>query len=211
MLEKWKGAVDDKKIFGTFLTNLSKAFDCLSHELIIAKLNAYGFSLSALKLIFDYFFNRQQGTKINRDFSSWEEVLFGVPQGSVLGPILFNTFLGDLFLVMTENEFTSYVDDTTLYDADNTIEKVISSSQEPSEKLFKWFSDNQMQGTSGKCHMILRINELVKIQIGESLTESTKVSLLKKLLGVKIDPNFSFNRRIKAVCIKEIIKLKRNH
>ena len=166
MLEKWKGAVDDKKIFGTFLTNLSKAFDCLSHELIIAKLNAYGFSLSALKLIFDYFFNRQQGTKINRDFSSWEEVLFGVPQGSVLGPIL---------------------------------------------KLFKWFSDNQMQGTSGKCHMILRINELVKIQIGESLTESTKVSLLKKLLGVKIDPNFSFNRRIKAVCIKEIIKLKRNH
>ena len=163
MLDKWKGAVDDKKVFGTFLTGLSRTFDCLSHELIIAKLNAYGFSLPAPKLVYDYCSNRQQRTKINRDFSSREEVLFGVPQGSVLGPILFSTFLGDLFLVMIENEFTSYVDDNTLYDADNTTEEVISSLQVPSEKLFKWFFDNQMQGNSGKCHMILRTNEPIKI------------------------------------------------
>ena len=69
MLEKWKGAVDDKKVFGAFLTDLSKAFDCLSHKLIIAKLNAYGFSLPAPKLIYDYFSNRQQRIKINRNFS----------------------------------------------------------------------------------------------------------------------------------------------
>ena len=185
MLEKWKGAVDDKKVFGAFLTDLSKAFDYLSHELIIAKLNAYGFSFPAPKLIYDYFSNRQQRTKINRNFSPWEEVLFGVPQGSVLGPMLFSTFLGDLFLVMKENEFTSYVDDSTLYDADNTIEEVISSLRESSEKLFQWFSDNQMQGNSEKCHMILRINEPVKIQIGESLIESTKKPLLKKATWCK--------------------------
>ena len=87
MLEKWKGAVDDKKVFGAFLTDLSKAFDYLSHELIIAKLNAYGFSFPAPKLIYDYFSNRQQRTKINCNFSPWEEVLLGVPQGSVLGPM----------------------------------------------------------------------------------------------------------------------------
>ena len=86
------------------------------------------------------------------------------------------------------------------------LKRYFPSLQESSEKLFKWFSDNQMQGNSGKCHMILRINELVKIQIGESLIESTKVPLLKKLLGAKIDSKFSFNKHIKGVCIKEIIK-----
>ena len=79
---------------------------------------------------------REQRTKTNNDFSSWEEVLFGVSQGSVLGPILFNTFLSDLSLIMKETEFTSYVDDNTLYDAGNTIEDVISYLQKSSEKLY---------------------------------------------------------------------------
>ena len=65
MLEKWKNAVDKGKIFGTLLTDLSKAFDSLSHDLLIAKLNAYGFSLPALKLVHSYLSNRKQSTKIN--------------------------------------------------------------------------------------------------------------------------------------------------
>ena len=160
VLERWKGAVDDKKVFGVLLTNLSKAFVFLSHEL-----NAYGSSLPALKFIHDYLSNRQQRNKINHDFSSWEEVLFGVPQGSVLGPILFNIFLSDLFLVMKETEFTSYADDNTLYDAGNTIENVISSLQGSSQKFFKWFFDNQVQGNSEKCHLILSTKEPAQIQI----------------------------------------------
>ena len=130
-MDRWKSAVDDKKVFGALLTDLSKAFDCLSHELIIVKLNPYSFSLPALKLIYDYLSNRQQRTKINHDFISWEGNLFGVPQGSVLGPILFNIFLSDFFLVMKETEFTSYADDNTLYDADNTTEDAISSRNHP--------------------------------------------------------------------------------
>ena len=130
-MDRWKSAVDDKKVFGALLTDLSKAFDCLSHELIIVKLNPYSFSLPALKLIYDYLSNRQQRTKINHDFISWEENLFGLPQGSVLGPILFNIFLSDFFLVMKETEFTSYADDNTLYDADNTTEDAISFRNHP--------------------------------------------------------------------------------
>ena len=84
-----------KKLFGALLTDLSKAFDCLSHKLIIDKLNAYGFSPTALKLIHDYLSNKQQRPKINHDFSSWEEVLIGVSQGSVFGLILFNIFSSD--------------------------------------------------------------------------------------------------------------------
>ena len=77
MLEKWKRSVDEGKVFG----DLSKAYDCLDHELLIAKLNAYGFSLPALRLINDYLSNRRQRTRIGNSFSDWFEVILGVPQG----------------------------------------------------------------------------------------------------------------------------------
>ena len=74
MLEKWKRAVDNGKVFGILLTNLSKAFDSLSHENLLAKLHAYGFSISALRLIYSYLANRKQRTKINSSYSSWKEI-----------------------------------------------------------------------------------------------------------------------------------------
>ena len=81
MLEKWKSATDNIKSFGAFLTDLSKAFDCLSHNLLIAKLNAYGFSMSGLRFVDSYHKNRMQRAKINSEYSSWEEIMLGVPQG----------------------------------------------------------------------------------------------------------------------------------
>ena len=128
-----------------------------------------------------------------------------VPPGFVLGPILFNIYLSDLFLVLKETEFTSYADDNTLYDAGNTIEDVISFLHKSSEKLLKWFSNNQMQGNSGKCHLILSQNEPAQIQIGESQIESTNC---ENLLGVKLILNFLFDKHIKTNCKKISNKLK---
>ena len=130
MLEKWKRAIDNGKCFGALLTDLSKAFDCLEHELLIAKLNAYGFHLSALKLIHDYLSNRKQRTKINSTYSKWHDILFGVPQGSMLGPLLFNIYLIDLFFVIEDTDIASYADDITPYLTDDTIEGVIKSLEE---------------------------------------------------------------------------------
>ena len=71
-------------MFGALLTDLLKAFDCLDHELLIAKLNAYGFSLTALKLVHNYLSNRKQETMINSLYSILRKIIFGVPQGSIL-------------------------------------------------------------------------------------------------------------------------------
>ena len=121
------------------------------------------------------------------------------------GAVSFNIFLTDLFLVVKETEFISYADDNNLCDARNTIEDVISSLQKSSEKIFKWFSDNQMQGNSGKCHLIISTNEPAKIQIGEFLIESTNC---EKLLCIKIDSKLSFDKLMKTICKKESNKLR---
>ena len=85
--------------FGGLLTDLSKAFDCLPHDLLIAKLHAYGLDMPSLELLHFYLTKRRQRVKIDNTYSSWSGILFGVPQGSILGPPLFNIFLWDLFLL----------------------------------------------------------------------------------------------------------------
>ena len=79
MLEIWKEATDNNKAFGALLTNLSKAFDCLSHDLLIAKLHAYGIDIDSLNILQDYLSNRKQRTKVDSFYSSWEAILSGVP------------------------------------------------------------------------------------------------------------------------------------
>ena len=111
-----------------------------SHKLITANLNAYGFGFNSLKLINDSLSQRKQTIKINHFCSSSEEVLFGVLQGSILGPILFNVFLSDLFLIIKDADFASYADDNTVYKASNNTDDVIayySSYPESSSNGFK--------------------------------------------------------------------------
>ena len=103
------------EFFETVLSNLSKAFDCLPHDLIVAKLDAYGFSTESLKLINSYLTERKQRVKMNDQFSSWLDISVGVPQGSILGPLLFNIFLCDMFLFCNDIDFASYADNNTPY------------------------------------------------------------------------------------------------
>ena len=98
MIEHWRSTLDRKGYAGAVLMDLSKAFDCINHDLLIAKLHAYWFGIDSLKMIKDYLSNREQRGKINTSFSTWSDLLLGVPQGSVLGLLFFNIYLNDLFL-----------------------------------------------------------------------------------------------------------------
>ena len=115
MFEKWKENLDKGGEYCALFAELSKSFDCLQHNLLLAKLNAYGFDYKSIKLISSFLSNRKYRIKINSSFSEWKHLLIGVPQGSVLGPLLFNIYMCDLFLFMSESNVANYADNTTLY------------------------------------------------------------------------------------------------
>ena len=142
LIEKWKKSIDNGGAFGALMTDLSKAFDCLSHELLIAKLEAYGFDEKSLKLIYNYLSNRKQRVKINDSYSSWREILYGVPQGSILGPLLFNIFICDMFYFLDNYELANYVDDSTPYSAKRNNKLVVEELEISSSILFKWLQTN---------------------------------------------------------------------
>ena len=104
-------AADSSKAFGALLTDLSKAFDILSHDLLIAKLHASGLDLALLNILQDYLINGKQRTKVDSFYSSWEKILSGVPQSSILGPLLFSKFMCDMFLILKTTSFPGYADD----------------------------------------------------------------------------------------------------
>ena len=97
LTEEWRKYLDQNKVVGVLLMDLSKAFDCLPHDLLLAKLEAYGFELKTLNLFFSYLRKRRQYVNINGTISDILEIISGVPQGSILGPILFNIFMNDFF------------------------------------------------------------------------------------------------------------------
>lgn len=124
LIEKWRKSLDKTEKCGILLTYLSKAFDCLEHDLLIAKGHAYGFDYISLKLIHSYLTGRLQRVRVNASFSSWRRIDVGVPQGSVLGPELYNINSNDLLLFLIL-EIANYADDNPLFTVAPTISKVL--------------------------------------------------------------------------------------
>ena len=205
MIEKLKNCLDEKGFCGLLLTDLSKAFDVISHELLIAKLHAYGVELTSLKFIHSYLMNRHQRVRINNTYSSWSDIKSGVPQGSILGPLLFNIFLADLFLFLKNYNVLNYADDNTPYCTGKEKFEIIHDLGEISTILLKWFKDNQMKANPDKYHLLVNKNMGVcNLKVGDEFISNTSS---EKLLGIKIDQEFNFNEHVTSLCKKASQKL----
>ena len=167
MIKKARKILDNGGTFGALLTDLSKAFDCMTDDLLIAKLHALNFDLNAFNLIFDYLTEKKQRVKINSSFSSYLDIFQGVPQGSILGSLLFNLFLCDLFLFAEEADIMSYADYNTPHVCSKNIDITLEKLEEVRKVLFEWFSNNFLKANVDKCHLILSTDELFSIDTVE--------------------------------------------
>ena len=205
MIEKMKEARHKNEVCAAVLTDPGKAFDCLKHDLLIAKLHAFGFNYKSLRVMHAYLNNRVQVTKVGSYYSEILDSIFGVPQGSILGPLLFNINIIDLFLIEHyRSDFSNYADDTIPYNCGNTFLEVVSDLETTINNLFDWFCCNSFKVNPSKCHFFLSPFNLKSINIKKCSIEG---SSSEKFLGVTVDSNFTFAKHINELCKKGNQKL----
>ena len=122
----------------------SKAFDCIPHVLVIAKLAAYGIERETLRLIYSHLKGQKQCVETNNTYSDYNEIIPGVPQGSILGPILLNLSINDLFLFIEIASMDNFADDNTLSAWGETVSKLIETLESESDTAIDWFTKNKM-------------------------------------------------------------------
>ena len=179
-----------------------KGFDTLKHNLLIAKLGAYRFETNALR----YLTNRKQRLRLNKTFSEWDRISTGVPQGSILGPLLFNIFLNDLFLFISKSSLSNYADDSTLYTFRDNLKKIKDNLRNSFDTVHQWFYENYLVLNPGKCHFMCLENntENETFLFYNILMENSKEQII---LGVTIDNKLNFKSHISELCKRLLRKL----
>ena len=172
MVEKWEEALDKGGLGGALLTDLSRAFDCIKHDLLIAKLVAYGFDSHSLGFVFSYLYERKQKTKIHNSYSHYANIAYGVLQGSILGPLLFNINICDMVFEKYECDIASHADDNTPHTFDSDLCTVLSKLKNCTDSLFTWFQENHMKRNGDKCHLLVTTEKSVSVHIdGSNVTK----------------------------------------
>ena len=182
LLQRWQNELDNSGLVGTILLDLSKACDCLPHDLPIAKLEAYGLSKSSISLLLGYLISRKQRVKIGSSYSIWNEIKRGVLQGSILGPLLFNAFINDIFMFIEKTEISNFADDNAIYDCGEDLSNILENLKHDLKILLKWFRINSLQANPGKLQLMIlekKKRNSVKLIINTTeIKESRKVVLL---------------------------------
>ena len=158
-----------------------------------------------LNLLFSYLKNRKQRVRVNNTYSEWIGILYGVPQGSILDPLLFNVFLCDLFLFLHDIPVANYAGDNTPYSTGFKILDALIKLGNAAETLLQWSKDNRMKVNPDTYHLLINnIKESFQIKIGNKTVSNSKY---KKLLGVKVDHELIFNEHVSSLCKKASQKL----
>ena len=202
LLEEWRELLDNNKTVGAILMDLSKAFDCVPHDILLAKLAAYGIDDNLILYIHSYLLNRKQCVCVNNILSEFKRVLSGVPQGSIVGPIHFNCFFNDFYYFIKNTNVHNFANDNTLTTFAQNVETLISILGSESKIATDWFETNKMIVNPGKFQSIIidkkkQDHTKETFKIGDKVIE---VSPSVKLLGVQIDDKLNFNLHITNIC-----------
>ena len=185
------------------LMDLSKAYDCLPHDLLIAKLAAYKFGPNSLALIYNYLSQRKQRVKVGSKFSEWQMIVSGVPQGSVLRPLLFHIFVNDFILAMKSTYVCNFADDNTIYACDKDVESVAVRLEDVVSRALDWFKSNRMVANPQKFQVIflgLKQTQEFLLEIGNTIVKATRS--VRQLLGITVDDELKFEKQVKTLCQK---------
>jgi hypothetical protein len=201
--ESLRNSLDQNKHVGCVLMDLSKAFDCLNHDILINKLESYNVSTTSCKYIKSYLSNRKQRVKLQNTYSPWKDLTIGVPQGSILGPLLFNIFINDIFLCIDKDvTLLNYADDNTLVYSHVNRNDMIDKLEEASHQAIKWFKQNKMKANPDKfqtLYLSRNKNSDVVFKINDvSITPDATV----KLLGINFDDELNFSTHVSNICQK---------
>ena len=185
--------------------DLSKAFDCLPHRLLITKMNAYGISKQSCTLVASYLTNREQRVKLGHNRSEWLTLKKGAPQGSVFGPHLYNVFTNDLLVSTARGtDKYNYADDNTVAAQGKEFNKVKVTLEKALSEITTWFVDNYMKANPSKYQAIVfeKRNELSQHRSfsisGTELAAQQEVTLL----GIQLDARLTFGNHISSLCKK---------
>ena len=172
MIEKFEKSLERGGEYATLLMDLTKIFDCLPHDLIIAKLYAYRIDKASLRLVHSYLTDRYERVKINISYSLWSLIKHGMPRGSILGPIIFNIFLCDAFLMIDNIDIASYADDNTPYSVGKSQCDLERKLQKVSVKLFKCFYENGFKANQDKCDSLSSLDINTTFSLPACIIES---------------------------------------
>ena len=182
--------------------DLSKTFDCVPHDLIIAKLEAYGIERKTLRLIYSYLKGRKQCVKINNNYSDYNEIISALPQGSILGPILFNLSINDLFFFIELASMHNFADDSILSAWGETVSKLIETLESESNIAIDWFTKNKMITNPDKFQAIILDKKKSKLTNIPLTIDNQNIKSVPsvELLGVHLDDKLNFNLHISNIC-----------
>ena len=202
LLEEWKQHLDNNKVVGSVFMDLSKAFDCVPHDLLIAKLASYSVDENLLMYIYYYLSNRNQCVRINNVHSSFQNVTSGVPQETIVGPALFNCFFNDFFYFIDKASVHNFAVDNSLSAFESNIKNLKLILESECKKAISWFQSNKMMVNPGKFQGIIIVKKKQNhtaeyISIDQ---KNMKTSSSVKNLGVHIDDKLNFNLLITKIC-----------
>ena len=155
LTENWRHALSNNFFTGIVLIDLSKVFDCIPHNLLLAKLHAYGLDFDIVRFLYNYLKNKKQSVKIDNTSSFLRTVLSGVPQSSILGPILFNIFINDLLLCLKKSDLHNFADDNTIAVTCKNLNDLLRTLEKESESAVDWFRNNNMIANPDKFQAII--------------------------------------------------------